>query len=1069
MSVTTPSPASANTSNEQTEKEVTAAPTEKKSTMSALKPLLDKLPTWLTTAAKDPRKWKTFIRCMVCLFANLVLLVCQPSLESAGQAGFFGLIVACIAPPYVPLSVFLFLMLTIIMGMCIGWAWGVAAMAAALQARSKTLLASQYTRAQSSLSPSGANPDAQFQVFIFKGEFLDPRSTVVFGIFFFVGTYFMGSIRAIAPKMQYTIATQFLIPTGYYVAVAVACIILVFPQTLNHSLTDGYIKGVLKAGNGLVALQAKVLNTSPNDREAWSALTEKARAARHIFTGALAQIVGSTAMLELELLVGEEKKQDRGPGSESEAYENRTVDRLYKLQDKINEKERGGSHTIEQLLPILEQSSSRLRAACQGGLQGGVEWLEWTNTHRWHRGKKAYPKDESVQEGLQKRKAAIVELQDALEQFRTVEHIKLLEPFRSLFDPETGDFKSHLGNLSDADVFKLSSRSLFTSFVFVTNLISYSTTLIEFLQTLLEIEARSPQNKVQWPTAFRKIAKIAMSRGGSAINPLEIGTQDVDAVADSDSDDDDDSTTSTLVDAKAKAKEAKRQQSKDAKKKKYRLDPDAELPKNGLQRFLRTIGLAWRWQSSPEGLFALKYALVSIALWIPAICPSSAYFTYVNRGLWALIMSQTGLGVFAGEQIAGFIARMTGTLIGLVLGMIAWYMGSGHGNGNPYGVVAATLFVCAPFLFARVVAPQPVMAFPLMIAVTIVFTIGYSWVDTHLVVLANQGRGADVAWRRALLVIIGFTAGFIISLFPKPQSAKVTVRKSFAKAIDNIAELYTEEVKGFLLEARLYNATNPEPLDVEERASRYRTRFLGVMLKLQAISPQISNAKFEPALRGPWPKAKYEALMARIQELLGALALLSNSWTRMRGGWAKVLVDDTPFFEPNFVSLSDCLLVLGNVERLFSGVQIADSLGLLSLITHSLRDGREMPASLPLAERLATHSMHKHQHGLEETFDAGHPHSGHNDSTRIVRDAMDAIPDNADGASLRRGHLNWRTLQDEQLAIYATASIALSHIAFKIDQIHGIVRSLVGEQRFDALEDLSRERAMRDAQWLAKA
>jgi hypothetical protein len=79
-------------------------------------------------------------------------------------------------------------------------------------------------------------------------------------------------------------------------------------------------------------------------------------------------------------------------------------------------------------------------------------------------------------------------------------------------------------------------------------------------------------------------------------------------------------------------------------------------------------------------------------------------------------MAQTGLGVFAGEQIAGFVARMAGTLIGLVLGMLAWYMGSGHGTGNAYGTVAATLVVAAPFLFARIVAPQPVMAFPLMIA-----------------------------------------------------------------------------------------------------------------------------------------------------------------------------------------------------------------------------------------------------------------------------------------------------------------------------------------------------------------
>lgn len=39
-----------------------------------------------------------------------------------------------------------------------------------------------------------------------------------------------------------------------------------------------------------------------------------------------------------------------------------------------------------------------------------------------------------------------------------------------------------------------------------------------------------------------------------------------------------------------------------------------------------------------------------------------------------------------------------------------------------------------------------------------------------------------------------------------------------------------------------------------------------------------------------------------MQELIGALALLSSSWLRMDASWARGLVDDTPFFEPNFVS-----------------------------------------------------------------------------------------------------------------------------------------------------------------------
>lgn len=41
-------------------------------------------------------------------------------------------------------------------------------------------------------------------------------------------------------------------------------------------------------------------------------------------------------------------------------------------------------------------------------------------------------------------------------------------------------------------------------------------------------------------------------------------------------------------------------------------------------------------------------------------------------------------------------------------------------------------------------------------------TVGYSWQDTHLVVTVNSGVGVGLAWKRALLVIIGFTAGFIV-------------------------------------------------------------------------------------------------------------------------------------------------------------------------------------------------------------------------------------------------------------------------------------------------------------------
>lgn len=67
-------------------------------------------------------------------------------------------------------------------------------------------------------------------------------------------------------------------------------------------------------------------------------------------------------------------------------------------------------------------------------------------------------------------------------------------------------------------------------------------------------------------------------------------------------------------------------------------DPDAGDPINAFQKLGRHVHTIWRGVSSAEGIFALKYGLVSIALWVPAVAPRSSQFVYENRGLWALIM-----------------------------------------------------------------------------------------------------------------------------------------------------------------------------------------------------------------------------------------------------------------------------------------------------------------------------------------------------------------------------------------------------------------------------------------------
>ena len=125
----------------------------------------------------------------------------QKSLLVLGSAGFFGLIVAAMLPPMFPVQLFLIVSAMLVLGMCLGWAWSCAGMAAALRARSQVLLASQVQTVQGSIS-AATNPDAAYQRQIFEGAFLDWRSTLVFGVFLGTGAFAFGLMRAKRPKLM---------------------------------------------------------------------------------------------------------------------------------------------------------------------------------------------------------------------------------------------------------------------------------------------------------------------------------------------------------------------------------------------------------------------------------------------------------------------------------------------------------------------------------------------------------------------------------------------------------------------------------------------------------------------------------------------------------------------------------------------------------------------------------------------------------------------------------------------------------------------------------------------------
>ncbi len=69
-------------------------------------------------------------------------------------------------------------------------------------------------------------------------------------------------------------------------------------------------------------------------------------------------------------------------------------------------------------------------------------------------------------------------------------------------------------------------------------------------------------------------------------------------------------------------------------------DPDALPPKTITGRLLHKTAPFFRFFKSPQGFLALRSGIVSVAMWVPAVCPQTAWFYYDNKGIWALIMAQ---------------------------------------------------------------------------------------------------------------------------------------------------------------------------------------------------------------------------------------------------------------------------------------------------------------------------------------------------------------------------------------------------------------------------------------------
>ncbi|OBZ77446.1 Uncharacterized protein C57A7.05 [Grifola frondosa] len=968
----------------------------------------NKLPPWVTSNLRSRKSWKMLVRCWAASWVCLVIMLPNKSLATLGNTAFFALLVSVMVPPNMPVQIFIFTLSTLVAGLLLGWGIGCAAMRGALAARNQLLLKESLQKEAESAAGL-ANPDALFRADIFQGKFLDTRSTIVFGCFFGLAISFFGLIRAYVPKLmimsvfgtiavdifcsfgplfpfaQYTILNSLLTSVACYIAIALIFIICVFPETMNHSYLDSTSELIGKF-KGLIDMQKDVLASSPQDLSPGSPLVMRIQGARAAVIQHLHRLTAQKGFLNLELSWGRwngddiielmdplfivasrisalnsfakllghplsmntdglpHTDTDSSTGTASGSAGDTLLLRQFREHSHTAEAE--FSVRIVDVLPVIEEATLELREACSAALAATQALVVCVNTKRYKRG------GTEAEQHLQDVEEASANLRHAMEAFKQEKRLLLLEPFQSVF--------------AAADTMKMPPmRSLYAAYVFAANLMTIGSGILVLSDAISTTARRRTHTRLWLPKGLRAIGKLLRSRGQSGDRAVGEETMP------------------------EEGGESEREEQS------YKRDPDSRPPTNVMQRLASFVHKALLWCRTPEALFTFKYVIVSIALWIPSVVRTSAHFVYAERGVWALIMAQTTLNIYASDQIFNYVMRIGGTFVGAVVSMLCWYIGAGHGTGNPYGLATITAVILLPLMFLRIFAPPEYLIGILLSGATFALIVGYSWIDGNLPgIFGSVGFGWSVAWRRWVLVMIGCAASFIMMLLPATSGRKA-VRLRNATTIAGLSYLYSH-LMSIWLDKEL--SPSDDPKNKPQWIVHFRERSIGVAEQIQDLKVRTVMSKWEGSIRGTWAFEEYNNLATVQSDILASLTLLGGSLIQLDPELRVAFHPHTSVLNPHFIS---------------------DVISIFFLVSQSLRTGEPLHQAQyqNLSDRL-------HYHGEMAN-------SASKGSTTGPRSLA------------RQEHL--RSITSYEYMFYATAVVAVLQMAQGLNELRKITAELCGE------------------------
>ncbi|KAH9906104.1 uncharacterized protein B0H18DRAFT_898949 [Fomitopsis serialis] len=490
----------------------------------------------------------------------------------------------------------------------------------------------------------------------------------------------------------------------------------------------------------------------------------------------------------------------------------------------------------------------------------------------------------------------------ALSRFRKEYRHKVLDPYRSAFDP------SHVGSPGvDATSEPPPHRYLFHCYVYQYHLIQFTTVVIEMIDAIMSLEENKKRPRLWGPFMPMNVKKVLLSWGGSQYDAtVELEGND---------DEDPDAIPGMQTDWDEDLGQPSRR------------DPDALPPHTPLEHIMSWFHTLLMGLTGGNMLFALKAGTLTVLLCIPNFLKHTAHFAYEERFVWGIFMGQLTLARFRGDTTFALFARLLCTFLGGVTGMVVWYIAAQKGIGNAYGYTAAVAFCMPFFYYGRLYWPGPPMS-NIIFFVTACLVLGFSWQNAHFAAIFHF-YGWALAWRRFVIVCAGVTAAFIFSLLPPSTTLRKYQRTMLSTTTAELGSIYCSIVSFANTRGRH-----------EVNRGEIVQALIAIRMKLKRSVVLKTNIIYEFSLRGKWPAQRYQRILELQMQIAFLLSHLMSVVEHLDPAWSLAFLRRTRLLDADFQG---------------------DVLAVICMISTALRTGTPLPqvTPCPLVDRFMVYT-----HGL---------------------------------------------------------------------------------------------------------